>query len=79
MAIGRGNIFGTEHYTLHQREILVMAHERRNFVDKVDYITGPGYVNGSGAREKAGLRWRGSCMCVTNLAVLGFDEKTQGK
>jgi len=72
-----GNIFETEHYTLHRREILVMDHERRNFVEKVDYITGPGYIDGPGARERAGLRWGGPCMCVTNLAVLGYDEKTK--
>jgi glutaconate CoA-transferase subunit B len=72
-----GNIYQTEHYTLHRREILVMDHERRNFVEKVDYITGPGYIDGPGARERAGLRWGGPCLCVTNLAVLGFDEKTK--
>lgn len=72
-----GNIYQTEHYTLHQREILVMDHERRNFVEKVDYITGPGYIDGPGAREREGLRCVGPCLCVTNLAVLGFDEKTK--
>jgi glutaconate CoA-transferase subunit B len=72
-----GNIFETEHYTLHRREILVMDHDRRRFVEKVDYITGPGYLDGPGARERAGLRWGGPCMCVTNLAVIGFDEKTK--
>ena len=72
-----GNIFETEHYTLHRREILMMDHEKRNFVEKVDYITGPGYIDGAGARERAGLRWGGPCMCVTNMAVLGYEEKTK--
>ena len=72
-----GNIYQTEHYTLHQREILMMDHEKRNFVEKVDYITGPGYIDGPGSRERAGLRFGGPCMCLTNLGVMKFDEKTK--
>ena len=72
-----GNIFQTEHYTLHKREIQVMDHERRSFVEKVDFITAPGYLDGVGAREKVGLKHGGPCMCVTNLAVLGYDEVTK--
>ena len=72
-----GNIFETEHYTLHRREILVMDHDRRRFVDRVDYITGPGYLDGPGARERAGLEWGGPCLCVSDLAVMDYDEQTK--
>jgi glutaconate CoA-transferase subunit B len=72
-----GNIFETEHYTLHRREILVMDHDRRRFVEKVDYVTGPGYLDGPGARERAGLQWGGPCLCVTDLAVMDYDERTK--
>jgi glutaconate CoA-transferase subunit B len=72
-----GNIFETEHYTLHRREILVMDHDRRRFVERVDYVTGPGYLDGPGARERAGLEWGGPCLCVTDLAVMDYDETTK--
>ena len=37
------------------KTIIVIKHEGRRFVPKVDFITSPGYLDGPGAREKAGL------------------------
>lgn len=33
-----------------------MRHEKRRFVEQVDYLTSPGWVDGPGGRERAGLR-----------------------
>jgi glutaconate CoA-transferase subunit B len=71
-----GPIFQTEHFALFGREILLMDHERRNFVEKVDFISGVGYLEGGDSRRRAGLKRGGPDKIVTNLAVLGFDEKT---
>jgi len=59
------------------REIIVVDHQKRNFVDKVDYISGPGYLDGPGAREKAGLFRGGPCMILTDKCIFGFDPETK--
>ena len=58
--------------------IAVMRHDRRRFVEKVDFITTPGYLDGPGARERAGLPPKtGPYRVVTELALLGYDEETK--
>jgi glutaconate CoA-transferase subunit B len=37
------------------KTIAIMKHDKRRFVEKVDFITTPGYLDGPGARERAGL------------------------
>lgn len=60
------------------KTISIMRHDRRRFVEKVDFITTPGYLDGPGAREKAGLpAGTGPYRVVTDLALLGFDETTK--
>ncbi|HDN80219.1 MAG TPA: 3-oxoacid CoA-transferase [Chloroflexi bacterium] len=60
------------------RTIIIMRHDRRRFVEKVDFITTPGYLWGPGAREEVGLpAGSGPYRVVTNLALLGFDEETK--
>lgn len=60
------------------RTIAIMRHEKRRFVEKVDFVTTPGYLTGPGAREEAGLPpSTGPYRVVTNLALLGFDDETK--
>ena len=60
------------------KTISIMRHDRRRFVEKVDFITTPGYLSGPGAREKAGLpAGTGPYRVVTDLALLGFDETSR--
>jgi glutaconate CoA-transferase subunit B len=55
------------------RTIAIMRHDRRRFVEKVDFITTPGYLDGPGGREKAGLPpGSGPYRLVSNLAVMGY-------
>ncbi len=57
--------------------IIVMPQDKRRFVASVDFLTTPGYLTGAGAREAAGLpAGTGPYKVVTNLAILGFDERT---
>ena len=60
-------------------KILVLTpHDPRRFVEKVDYITTPGYLSGPGSRESAGLPpGTGPYKVITDLAVLGYDEATK--
>ena len=37
------------------RTLIVMKHDAKKFVEKLDFLTTPGYLTGPGAREAAGL------------------------
>ena len=56
--------------------IVAMKHERRRLVDKVDFITSPGFLNGRTSRSDSGLVAGGMYRVVTDLAILGFDAET---
>ncbi len=58
------------------RCIAFMQHEKRKFVNKLDYLTSPGQLTGAGAREAAGLRPGGVSVVITNLAVMRFEANT---
>lgn len=57
--------------------IVAMKHEKRRFVEKVDFITSPGWLRGGGSRAASGLGTGGMYRVVTDLAVFGFDEETR--
>lgn len=58
--------------------IVITPHEKRRFVEKVDFITSPGYLTGGNAREDAGLpKGSGPFKIITNLAIMDFEEKTK--
>ena len=60
------------------RTLVITSHDRRRFVERVDFITTPGYLDGPGAREAAGLPpGTGPYKVITDLAVLGFDDRTK--
>jgi glutaconate CoA-transferase subunit B len=57
------------------RTIIFMQHEKRKFVPEVDYLTSPGWLSGGHTRQEQGLCRGGPALVVTNLGVMGFDEK----
>jgi glutaconate CoA-transferase, subunit B len=57
--------------------IAAMKHEKRRFVEKVDFITSPGWIRGGRTRAESGLPTGGMFRVVTDLAVFGFDEQTR--
>jgi glutaconate CoA-transferase subunit B len=60
------------------RILVVTNHDRRRFVEKLDFLTTPGYLTGPGAREAAGLPPNtGPYRVITDLAVLGYHEQTK--
>jgi glutaconate CoA-transferase subunit B len=71
---GGGNDVGSNCW----RTIAIMPHDQRRFVEKVDFITTPGYLSGPGAREAAGLpQGTGPYRVVTSLALLGYHPDSK--
>ena len=71
---GGGNDVGS----LCWRTIAIMPHDRRRFVETLDFLTTPGFLTGPGAREAAGLpRNTGPYRVVTHLGILGFDDESK--
>jgi glutaconate CoA-transferase subunit B len=63
--------------SLAQRHIIIMTHEKRRFVPRVDYITSPGFGDGPGWRQKVGLPRGGPATVITTMGILKFDPKTK--
>ena len=57
--------------------IVAIKHEKRRFVEKVDFITSPGFLTGNSTRHDTGLISGGMYRVVTDLAIMEFDEKTK--
>ncbi|MBI5166426.1 MAG: acyl CoA--acetate/3-ketoacid CoA transferase subunit beta [candidate division NC10 bacterium] len=69
---------GNEVASLCWKTIVVLKHEPRRFVKRLDFMTSPGYLTGPGAREEMGLpRGSGPYRIVTSKALFGFDEETK--
>jgi glutaconate CoA-transferase subunit B len=59
------------------RMIVAMKHEKRRFVERVDFVTSPGFLSGGDSRHTSGLTAGGMFRVVTDLALLGFDEASK--
>ncbi|MFZ0241851.1 MAG: CoA-transferase [Desulfobacterales bacterium] len=59
------------------RTIIFMQHEKRKFVNRLDYLTSPGWLRGAGGREEAGLAPGGPAVVITNMAVMAFDDTSR--
>jgi len=58
------------------RCIAFMQHEKRKFVQALDYLTSPGQLTGGDSRNAAGLRKGGINVIITNMAVMRIDTDT---
>ncbi len=57
--------------------IIFMSHEKRRFVEKLDYLTSPGWLTGGDSRRRAGYKRGGPMAVVTNMGIMKFDEVTR--
>jgi glutaconate CoA-transferase subunit B len=57
--------------------IVAMRHEKRRFVERVDFVTSPGFLVGGNSRHDAGLTAGGMFRVVTDLGLLGFDKDSK--
>ncbi|MEP7199986.1 MAG: CoA-transferase [Chloroflexota bacterium] len=63
--------------SLAQRHVIIMEHERRRFVERVDYVTSPGYGDGRDWRARVGLPRGGPSALITTRGVIRFDAVTK--
>jgi glutaconate CoA-transferase subunit B len=61
--------------SLSKRLVIIMAHEKRRLVERVSYITSPGYGDGSGWRQRTGLRRGGPSALITTRGLFRFDSE----
>ena len=57
--------------------IVAMKHEKRRFVNRVDFVTSPGFLSGEESRREAGLITGGMYRVVTDLGIFGFEEHSK--
>eukprot|EP00771_Trimastix_marina_P001781 gnl/Trimastix_PCT/2884.p1 GENE.gnl/Trimastix_PCT/2884~~gnl/Trimastix_PCT/2884.p1 ORF type:complete len:626 (-),score=216.20 gnl/Trimastix_PCT/2884:75-1952(-) len=56
--------------------IVIMRQDRLRFVEKLDFLTTPGYLDGAGSRERHGLpEQTGPYRVITQLGVYDFNEQ----
>ena len=55
--------------------LLIMKHQKRKIIEKVDYLTTVGYLQGQQTREEEGLPPCQQVRVITNLCVFRFPEK----
>lgn len=68
---------GADIASLAGRFVVIMPQERHRFRDRVDYVTSPGFGDGPGWRERAGLPGGGPSAVITTLGVYRFDPVTR--
>jgi len=52
-----------------KRLLVIINHEKRRLVEKVDFVTSPGYLDGGNSRARAGLQG-GPSAIITDRAIL---------
>jgi len=60
-----------------KRYLIMASHEARRFVEKVDYVSSPGYLTGGDARQKAGFIGGGPSAIISTLGILRPDPVTK--
>lgn len=62
---------------LAKRTLIIALHDKRRLVERVDFITTPGYIAGPGSRAEWGMSEEtGPSAIITNKAILRFDSQT---
>jgi len=60
------------------RMMVMTPQDKRRFVEKLDFLTTPGWLEGGDSREKSGLPTdTGPYKIITNMAVLDFESTSK--
>lgn len=72
-----GCLAQTELLAFTRRAIILMDLSPRAFVERVDFVTSPGYLTGGDARRAAGIPGGGPELVVTDKAIFDFEPETK--
>ena len=56
--------------------LMIMRLKRRAFVEKLDFVTSPGHLDGGDSRSRLGLPGKGPKLVITDRALFGFAQQT---
>jgi glutaconate CoA-transferase subunit B len=56
---------------------IIMAQNKRSFVDKLDFVTSIGHVSGGDSRAKLGVKTKGPTKLITDLALFAPDPHSK--
>ena len=59
---------------LAKRVLIITPQTKRGFLERVDFITSPGFIDGPGARRRLGLTGGGPAMIITDLGCYEFTD-----
>jgi glutaconate CoA-transferase subunit B len=60
------------------KTLIIMKHDAKKFVPKLDFLTTPGYLSGPGAREAVGLpAGTGPHRVISDLGILDFHPESK--
>jgi glutaconate CoA-transferase subunit B len=60
------------------KTMIITVQDSRRFTEKLDFLTTAGYLKGGSSRYEAGLpEGTGPHRVITNMAIMGFDERTK--
>jgi glutaconate CoA-transferase subunit B len=57
--------------------LLILKQDTRTFVDRLDFLTTPGYLSGGDSRARSGAKGAGPTKVITDLCVLEPDPQTK--
>ncbi|HKY95120.1 MAG TPA: CoA-transferase, partial [Kiloniellales bacterium] len=57
--------------------LIILKHGKKAFVEKLDFITSAGFLDGGNARERAGMPGKGPVAVITDLGILEPDPVTR--
>lgn len=57
--------------------LIIMQQSARSFVERVDFVTSAGYLDGGDARKRAGLPGKGPVALITDLCIFEPDPVTR--
>lgn len=69
---------GAPEIAISAKEVLItLRQNRRAFVEKLDFLTTPGYLDGGDARRRMGFPGKGPTAVITDLGILTPDPVTK--
>ncbi len=58
-----------------RRVFVIMRLKKRAFVERLDFVTSPGHLDGAGRRQELGIPGLGPSLVITDRALFDFDNE----